>query len=155
MNQTNLFHQRPQAVAEIRGSGAYPRLRGWAAFYQTRRGTIVRAEVTGLPTADPAVFGFHIHTGSRCTGSAQDPFADVLAHFDIHDNSHPSHTGDLPPLFGNNGYAFSVFLTDRFSVSEVVGRTVIIHAAPDDLMTQPAGNSGQKIACGVIRAARK
>lgn len=155
MNLTNLLRQRPQAVAEINGSSAYPRLRGRAVFYQTRQGALVRVEVSGLPVSGAAIFGFHIHGGSRCSGNAQDPFADVLAHFDIHDNPHPYHMGDMPPLFGNNGFAFSVFLTDRFAVSEVIGRTVIIHASPDDFTTQPSGNSGQKIACGVIRAVRK
>jgi len=66
--------------------------------------------------------------------------------------AHPHHAGDLPPLFGNNGYALSMFLTTRFSVSEIIGRTVILHSAPDDFTSQPAGNSGVKIACGVIVA---
>ncbi len=50
----------------------------------------------------------------------------------------------------NNGYAFSAFLTDCFSLSEVMGKTVIIHGNPDDFTTQPSGNSGEKLACGVI-----
>ena len=58
----------------------------------------------------------------------------------------------MPPLFANAGYAFLVFYTDRFTVPEVVGRTVVIHDMPDDFTTQPAGNSGKKIACGVVKA---
>ena len=42
-------------------------------------------------------------------------------------------------------------LTDRFSVAEVIGRTLVIHSDPDDFRTQPSGNAGTKIACGVIR----
>ena len=42
-------------------------------------------------------------------------------------------------------------LTDRFSINDVIGKTVIIHAKPDDFTTQPSGNSDGKIACGVIK----
>jgi Cu-Zn family superoxide dismutase len=41
-------------------------------------------------------------------------------------------------------------LTDRFTLDEVIGRTVVIHALRDDFTTDPAGNSGEKIACGTI-----
>lgn len=80
-----------------------------------------------------------------------DPFADAMPHYDPNGCEHPHHAGDLPPLFENNGFALSLVLTDRFSVDEVIGRTVIVHADPDDFTTQPSGNSGEKIACGVIR----
>jgi Cu-Zn family superoxide dismutase len=56
----------------------------------------------------------------------------------------------MPPLFVNHGYAFSAFLTDKFYVRDVIGLTVIIHAQPDDFTTQPSGNAGKKIACGLI-----
>ena len=56
----------------------------------------------------------------------------------------------MPPLFSNKGYAFMIFLTDRFKVDEIIGKTVIIHSMPDDFKTQPSGDSGMKIACGVI-----
>ena len=59
----------------------------------------------------------------------------------------------MPPLFINDGYAFMIFLTDRFKVDEIIGRTVIIHSMPDDFTTQPSGNSGMKIACGVVESA--
>jgi Cu-Zn family superoxide dismutase len=41
-------------------------------------------------------------------------------------------------------------LTDRFAVSEVLGKAVVLHRQPDDFHTQPAGNAGAKIACGLI-----
>lgn len=40
--------------------------------------------------------------------------------------------------------------TDRFYVDEIIGKTVIVHEDPDDFHTQPSGNAGKKIACGVI-----
>ena len=147
---------RPQAVSHIRGSAAYPRLSGTVQFFQTPCGVLVRAEICGLPHADGPcagrVFGFHIHTGCSCAGDRSDPFADAMAHYNPCGCDHPQHAGDLPPLFENCGRAFSVVLTDRFRVSEIAGKTVIIHASPDDFSTQPSGNSGEKIACGVICA---
>ena len=44
------------------------------------------------------------------------------------------------------------FLTNRFRVEEILGKTVIIHDSPDDFTSQPAGNAGKKIACGMIRS---
>lgn len=64
---------------------------------------------------------------------------------------HPLHVGDLPPLLENNGYAYMSVLTNKFKISDIIGKTVIIHDMPDDSTTQPSGNSGKKIACGVIR----
>jgi len=146
---------RAQAAASLAGGEGYPGLSGTVRFYQTGAGVIVRAEVSGLPHSDlpcrGGVFGFHIHTGTSCGGNMEDPFAEAMSHYDPDGCEHPRHAGDLPPLFENNGYALSVFLTDRFSVAEVIGRVVIIHDHPDDFTTQPSGNSGAKIACGVIR----
>jgi Cu-Zn family superoxide dismutase len=56
----------------------------------------------------------------------------------------------MPPLFAANGHAFSAFLTDRFSINDIIGKTVVIHDSPDDFSTQPSGNSGSKLACGQI-----
>jgi Cu-Zn family superoxide dismutase len=49
------------------------------------------------------------------------------------------------------GKAFLSVKTDRFSVDEIIGRTIVIHSDPDDFHSQPAGNAGKKIACGVIQ----
>ena len=65
---------------------------------------------------------------------------------------HPQHTGDLPALLSNDGYAWFAVYTNRFSPAQAVGKTVIIHADPDDYRTQPAGNAGARIACGTILA---
>ena len=151
----SVLYGKPQAAAHVEGSESYPDISGMVWFYQTNKGVIVCAEISGLPhSKDPCqtrVFGFHIHTGSSCKGNMDDPFAEVMSHYDPHSCEHPHHAGDLPPLFGNNGLALSLFLTDRFSVEEIVGRTIIIHDRPDDFSTQPSGNSGTKIACGAIQ----
>lgn len=146
--------RRADGFAQIRGSAAYPDIRGTVLFYAVRGGVLVRAEVTGLPrgagTCASPIFAFHIHGGGECSGNADDPFADAGTHYNPENCPHPYHAGDLPPLFGADGNALSVFLTDRFGMDEIFGKTVIIHAKPDDFTTQPSGNAGEKIACGVI-----
>ncbi len=151
----SILMRRPDAVADIMGSEEYPEIWGTVQFYQTEAGILVVTEVRGLPEADDQcmspVFGYHIHSGQFCSGNRQDAFADSMAHYNPDNCEHPYHAGDMPPLFGNNGYAFSIFLTGRFRICEIIGRTVIIHLHPDDFHTQPSGDSGMKIACGEIR----
>lgn len=151
----SVFRLRPQAFAKIRGSEAYPGISGTVFFYQTMNGVLVATEVFGLPSAPglctQRIFAFHIHSGASCTGNQDDPFADALTHYNPHGCPHPYHAGDLPPLFGDQGYAFSAFQTGRFSIREIIGKTVIIHDAVDDFTSQPAGNAGKKIACGQIQ----
>ena len=155
MNFPTILNQIPEAAALMIGSSKYHELRGLIGFYQTPAGVLVSAEITGLPISPDAchspIFGLHIHEGERCTGNEQDPFADALGHYNPKGCQHPYHAGDLPPLFGNKGTAFSIVLTDRFTIQEIVGKVVIIHAMLDDFTTQPSGNSGEKLGCGVIR----
>ena len=155
LDQLVCIRQRPTAIAQIRGSNQHPNICGMVRFYQTGRGVLVAAHISGLPEPERPcchpVFAIHIHTGACCTGSENDPFADVGGHYNPDNCPHPQHAGDLPPLFGSGGHAFSVFLTGRFCVKDVIGRTVIIHGGPDDFTSQPAGNAGPKIACGEIR----
>lgn len=135
-----------QAAAHVRGGSEYPELAGTVRFLQRGDGTLVTARIRGLPR--DGFFAFHIHEGPDCGGK---DFADTGAHYNPAGVPHPEHAGDLPPLLAGHGTAFLSVLTDRFCVEEVIGRTVVIHIAPDDFVTQPSGNSGMKIACGVIR----
>ena len=157
-NYAAMLVQSPYASAELKGSAVYPNIHGTVRFYQTRNGVLIAADVSGLPNSHDIckypVFGFHIHDGGQCEGDMQDPFSGAMAHYNSADCKHPFHAGDLPPLFGNHGYAFSVFLTERFLLSKVIGKTVIIHGNPDDFTTQPSGNAREKLACGVITACR-
>lgn len=145
-----LNYQTPDASADVRGDSAHPGLTGTVRLYQQSGYVLVTAHVCGLP-ADNAdgFFGFHIHEGNACNGVG---FAQTGNHFNPGSLPHPRHAGDLPPLLSCGGEAVMVVMTDRFSVSDVLGRTVVIHDQPDDFTTQPAGNAGTKIACGVIRA---
>lgn len=149
------LHGRPQATARLAGDAGHPALSGLVRLYQTAYGVIVYVEVRGLPygripCAD-RIFGFHIHEGGSCTGTADDPFAETGMHYNPADCPHPYHAGDLPPLFGCGDMACQTVLTNRFTVEEVIGRTVILHDQPDDFTSQPSGNAGRKIACGRIQ----
>lgn len=151
----NSVNKKPDAKAVVKGSKNYSKINGTVEFFQTKYGTIVKAKIKGLPDnkekCKSPLFAFHIHSGSKCSGNAEDPFADALTHYNPDNCNHPYHAGDMPPLFGNDGYAYMTFLTNRFSVDEIIGKTVIIHINPDDFMTQPSGNAGMKIACGIIK----
>ncbi len=146
--------KRPYAFAKIKGSNENPHIDGIVYFYKSQAGVIVSIQLRGLPVSDDAckkpIFAVHIHSGGSCTGNNTDPFADAMTHYNPDNCEHPYHAGDLPPIFGADGLGFSAFLTDRFSAEEIIGKTIIIHSAPDDFTTQPSGNSGTKIACGVI-----
>lgn len=150
----SVLRGRPQAEASITGSESYPDISGTVRFYQTNQAVIVWAEINGLPHSElpckGRFFGFHIHKGTDCAGNMEDPFADAMSHYNPGGCEHPYHAGDLPPLLENNGSVLFLFRTGRFSINEIIGRTVIIHDHPDDFTTRPSGNSGTKIACGVI-----
>lgn len=141
----------PCAVACVSGGRAEPNLKGIVRFSQNCGGVLVSAEVMGLP--HDGFYAFHIHDGCKCTGEA---FADSGSHYNPTDAKHPNHAGDLPPLLSNKGKAQMSVLTGRFRVDEIIGKTVVIHSKPDDFKTQPSGNPGEKIACGIIcRASHK
>ena len=142
------------AKANIKGSSKYPNIHGTFWFLQTKSGVIVTTKIYDLPTSNQIcknrIFGVHIHQNGNCSGNNLDPFANVGTHYNLENCNHPEHAGDLAPLFENNGYAYYSFLTNRFTVKEILNRSIIIHDMPDDFITQPSGNSGNKIACGII-----
>lgn len=143
------------AQAEIYGSEDYPDIKGYAKFTLTNKGTLVTVAVNGLPYSGEECadrfFAMHIHSGDMCSGNSDDPFAGAGTHYNPEGCPHPRHAGDLPPLISAKGRAAMSFMTDNFTPAEIIGKTIIIHSKPDDFTTQPAGNSGVKIACGEIR----
>lgn len=139
---------QPKAVAWLRGGGDNPRLGGTVRFFSSPEGVIVEASIFGLPETETGFFAFHIHEGGSCAGEG---FPNTGGHYNPDRAIHPKHAGDLPPLLSDRGRAYMKVYTDRLGVEEVIGKTVVIHSGPDDFRTQPAGNAGQKIACGVIR----
>ncbi len=104
--------------------------------------------------------GFHIHEAGDC--SSGDGMS-AKGHFNptSKPHGHPSsaerHAGDLPSLKADKGGRAKLDatvdgITLRPGPTSIVGRGVIIHADPDDYKTQPTGNAGARLACGVIKA---
>ena len=143
------------AKADIKGGSAYPNIIGQVYFKEIKEGVMVTAKIYGLPISknncSGNFFGFHIHEGNSCTGNNEDEFANVKMHYNPTNCPHPLHIGDLPPLLENNGYAYMSVLVNKIRIKDIIGKTIIIHDMPDDFTTQPSGNSGKKIACGVIQ----
>lgn len=140
---------KPDAVARIVGGEEAPQLSGCVRFYQENGCVLIEAKVSGLPkVSETGFFGFHIHQGKECSGVG---FSGTEGHYNPAGQGHPKHAGDLPPLLECGGNAYLSVKTDRLSVNEIIGRTVVIHSEPDDFHSLPAGNAGKKIACGVIR----
>ena len=152
MNPVSILRHQPGARAVVRGGT----VTGEVRFFQAARGVLGQAELVGLPPSAEncrsGVFAFHIHTGRCPADHPDDPSAHVEGHYDPDDCPHPHHAGDLPPLFASrDGYAFQTVLTDRFSLQEIIGKAVVVHAQRDDFTTQPSGDPGILIACGEIR----
>ena len=153
MNPVSILRHQPGARAVVRGGT----VTGEVRFFQADRGVLVQAELFGLPhsaeNCRSGVFAFHIHTGRCPADHPDDPSAHVEGHYNPDDCPHPHHAGDLPPLFASReGYAFQAVLTDRFSLREISGTAVVVHAQRDDFTTQPSGDPGILIACGEIHS---
>src|SRR5690625_3029512 len=153
--------QVTRAYAAIQGSEFAPQLRGYVVFTDLPNGTEVTVEVSGLPHYEPAredqspigPHGFHIHQNGDCqVGDESDPFQAAGEHWNPTSQPHGNHAGDFPVLFSNDGYTRMSFFTNKFKAQDVVGKSVIIHLSPDDYRSQPSGNSGKRIGCGVIKA---
>lgn len=157
-NQMSFLTARPAAHAVITGDAKHPELVGHADFFSYKNGTVMMVELNGLPF-DPApcasnIYAMHIHAVGDCSADMNMTFSGAGGHYNPTDCPHPSHAGDLPPLFGNRGYAWQAFYTERFSVKDIIGRSVIIHEKRDDFTSQPSGDAGGRIGCGVIRSGR-
>ncbi len=147
------------AVAYVLGGPLRPQISGVVFFRATLGGTLISVQISGLPDYKPATVaedpvgphGFHIHVNGTCeAGDINNPFQAAGGHWNPTNQPHGNHAGDLPVLFSNSGRAYMSFFTNKFRVNEVVGKAVIIHENPDDYRTQPAGDAGKRLACGVI-----
>lgn len=142
-----LSNMQPSLMAEIAGNADNSEINGVVQFFSLSGGIVVLADLENLPRTETNIFAFHIHEGNSCENN----FELTGGHFNPTNQPHPNHAGDMPPLFSNNGSAWLAFYTERFNLDEINGKTVVIHNEPDDFTSQPSGNSGEKIACGVIK----
>lgn len=128
-----------------------------------------RLYVTGKVRGLTAGFhGFHIHDNGQCDGSSTPAFASAGGHLSGAGGNHPDHAGDMPVLLvGTDGSAQTAFTTDRVTRADLFdanGSAIIVHAGPDnygniptryapagpDADTLATGDSGGRVACGVI-----
>lgn len=133
--------------------------RGTVTFIRTQNGIRISADVEGL---SPGQHGFHIHEFGDCT--APDGTS-AGGHFNPEGNPHgaPSdterHVGDLGNLSADESGMGHYERTDSHITFEgphsIIGRGVIVHANEDDLTTQPTGNAGPRMACGVVGVAQE
>ncbi len=133
---------------------------GAAKITATGRGVKIAVAVSHLT---PGEHGIHIHTVGKCESpaftSAGGHFNPTSAHHGTHNTQEPHpHLGDLMNLtVGQNGSAKASFIADGVTLADGAnslfhdgGTSLVIHAKADDLMSDPSGNSGDRIACGVI-----
>ncbi len=131
---------------------------GTATLTETVDGIILQVSAKGLKKGD---HGMHIHRTGKCEAPK---FDSAGPHFDVsnrqhgRDNPKGAHSGDLPNLApGKRKTAFAeavipgVALFGATGLLDSDGAAIVIHAGPDDYRTDPSGNSGGRIACGVFK----
>ena len=146
----------PSAVAELQPTKGN-NTTGTVTFKQVDGKVRVAGDVKGLrPNQE---HGFHAHEKGDCSSgdglSTGGHFNPTGKPHGTQDGEH--HAGDFPALKADaNGVADVHFHLTGVSVgsgaADLVGRGVIVHAGPDDYKTQPTGNSGARIACGVVKS---
>jgi Cu-Zn family superoxide dismutase len=146
----------PQASAVLRDASG--NVVGFAHFTEDATGLVhVNVHAKGLPSG---LHGIHIHAVGACgpTFAAAGGHHNPLVHQHGLENPQGPHAGDLPNLVVNPaGVGHLNATTDRATLSagpttvfDADGSALIIHAGPDDQITDPTGNSGGRVACGVI-----
>ena len=152
---TTMTPSGPAAIARLeptKGNTAG----GTVTFTQKGDKVVVSANVAGL---SPGQHGFHVHEKGDC--SADDGMS-AGGHFNPFGKPHGNptsgehHAGDMPMLNADGTGAATLTaeldpMTIGGGAADIVGKAVIIHKGADDYKTQPTGNSGARVACGVIR----
>ena len=146
------------SLTDVSGNGV-----GTAQLWQGDDGA-VHVDVRAIRLA-PGVHGIHFHAVGRCEAAGTTPFSTAGSHYNplgkqhgLNNTSGP-HAGDAPNLeVGSDGTGHLSFTTNRItlvtgptSLFDSDGSAIVIHGGADDQMSQPAGNSGARIACGVVQ----
>ncbi len=132
---------------------------GVVTFTKVEDGIKVVADIEGLT---PGLHGFHVHQYGDCSAPNGDSAG---GHFNPEGmphgapTSHERHVGDLGNVTADKDGKAHLEWVDKLMSFEgrdsIIGRGLIVHAMADDLVSQPAGNAGPRVACGVIGVAAK
>jgi Cu-Zn family superoxide dismutase len=150
------FFGRTKAAVATLSPAASGAVQGIVTFSASGNQVDVHVLATGL--APGSVHGFHVHEIGNC---ASPDFMSAGGHYNPMHQPHgpqtgPHHLGDMPSLLADpTGKIDTTFTLEGVPLGGAdgyVGHAVILHAGPDDYTTQPTGNSGGRIACGVIAA---
>lgn len=129
---------------------------GTASLRPAGDGILVELEASGLPASQ--YVSFHMHEGDTCDPA--DAFESAGGHYAPEGNAHGflaeggPHAGDMPNQFvAADGTLKADIYNERLSIdgdNSVSGRTLVIHSGTDDYLSQPSGDAGDRIACGVV-----
>ena len=146
----------PPPIIEIRRADGS--LAARAMVWQNHASVEVRVQAVGLPAGH---YGVHLHAVGRCEGPA---FLSAGPHWNPAGRQHGSlnpaghHLGDLPNLDvdaqGAGRLEFTIVgasLVGPDGIFDADGAALVVHAAADDYRTDPSGNSGARMACGVLK----
>ena len=153
-----LAAQQPPTTAKADFADSQGKKVGTAELTQTADGVKIALAVSGLA---PGQHAFHIHTAGKCEGP---DFKSAGAHFNPYNKKHGlknpegPHAGDMENIqVGSDGTGTAEIVNKQVTLADGPnslfheGSTaIVIHASPDDNVTDPAGNAGARIACGVI-----
>lgn len=126
---------------------------GTATLTPMAKGVKISVDITKLP---PGEHGFHIHETGTCTAPE---FKSAGGHFAPESKTHGSHAGDMKNItVGADGKAKVEMVNERVtmdsgsnSLMKTGGTALVIHEKADDYKSQPAGNAGNRVACGEIK----
>lgn len=154
---TAAYGQDPTKATAKLESKSNSKVTGTITFTKSGDDVEVSGEIDNLT---PGKHGFHIHDKGDC--SAPDA-ASAGGHFNPTHQHHGGpdtaerHNGDLGNIEADASGKAHVHWKGKMSLGgsdSIIGKSVVVHAAADDLKTDPAGNSGARVACGVIEAAK-
>lgn len=152
------FAQEPTKAIAVLHPTKGSKVEGTVTFTKNADEMKVVADVTGLT---PGKHGFHIHEFGDCSSpdgmAAGGHFNPTKAPHAGHDVT-PRHVGDLGNVEADSSGKAHLELTDKMMTmsgeNSIIGRGLIVHEKVDDLKTQPTGNAGGRVACGVIGIAK-
>ena len=152
------FAQAPAATATATINDAMGKSIGTATLRETNSGVLIKVDLTGAPGGTHAL---HVHTTGKCDApmfmTAGGHFAPGMTKHGLLAPGGP-HAGDLPNIYVPADGKLSVELLEPNvtlaagprSLLDADGSAIVLHAMADDYMTDPAGNAGGRIACGVV-----